>query len=168
MRGVATGLEGAAAADHLVRHRFQQLIQRHRVFPGQFDQKMRAQPGEAARVLEDWNQQRRKMEPQDAGLLVFLFHLRAEQRRYALVPFIPLGVPPLHNGPGQPPRRFPNPVGGMPAVRMADMITCAGPPDIIAMGAPKILIGGMPAARMGDMSAHGGAIALGHVTVLIG
>ncbi len=59
-------------------------------------------------------------------------------------------------------------VGGMPAVRMGDMITCAGPPDAIMKGAPKVLIGGMPAARMGDSAAHGGAIVLGHVKVLFG
>ena len=32
----------------------------------------------------------------------------------------------------------------------------------------SVLIGGMPAARMGDMTAHGGSIAAGLPTVLIG
>ncbi len=59
-------------------------------------------------------------------------------------------------------------IGGLPAVRATDMATCVGPPDMIAMGAPKVLIGGMPAARMGDSTAHGGTIVLGCFTVLIG
>jgi uncharacterized Zn-binding protein involved in type VI secretion len=33
-------------------------------------------------------------------------------------------------------------VGGMPAARMGDMATCSGPPDMIAMGCPTVLIGG--------------------------
>jgi uncharacterized Zn-binding protein involved in type VI secretion len=45
---------------------------------------------------------------------------------------------------------------------------CVGPPDVIAMGAPTVLIGGSPAARMGDMTAHGGSIVLGCFTVLVG
>jgi uncharacterized Zn-binding protein involved in type VI secretion len=55
----------------------------------------------------------------------------------------------------------------MPAARVGDMCTCAGPPDTIAMGSAKVMIGGMPAARMGDMTAHGGVIVLGAPTVLI-
>ena len=78
------------------------------------------------------------------------------------------GVVPHVGGPCLPGSNVTVLIGGMPAVRMTDMITCAGPPDMIMMGAPKILIGGMPAARMGDSSVHGGAVALGHVTVLIG
>lgn len=48
------------------------------------------------------------------------------------------------------------------------MLTCVGPPDVIAMGSATVLIGGMPAARMGDMTAHGGSIVMGLPTVLIG
>lgn len=59
-------------------------------------------------------------------------------------------------------------IGGMPAVRSTDMVTCAGPPDMLAVGAPKILIGNMPAARMGDSTVHGGTVSLGHFTVLLG
>lgn len=58
-------------------------------------------------------------------------------------------------------------IGGLPAARMTDMVTCVGPPDTIVMGAPKVLIGGMPAARMGDSTAHGGSIVLGCFTVII-
>ena len=59
-------------------------------------------------------------------------------------------------------------IGGMPAARQTDMCICVGPPDSIAMGSPTVLIGGMPAARMGDMTMHGGVIAVGCPTVLIG
>ena len=59
-------------------------------------------------------------------------------------------------------------IGGMPAACVGDVCTCVGPPDSIAMGSGTVLIGGKPAARMGDMTAHGGAIVLGCMTVLIG
>lgn len=59
-------------------------------------------------------------------------------------------------------------VGGLPAARSTDVLTCVGPPDVIAAGAPKVLIGGLPAARMGDMTGHGGSIVLGYPTVLVG
>jgi uncharacterized Zn-binding protein involved in type VI secretion len=78
------------------------------------------------------------------------------------------GVVPHVGGPCLPGSNVKILIGGLPAVRMADMVTCVGPPDMIAKGAPTILIGGMPAARMGDSTAHGGVIALGHVTVLLG
>ena len=57
---------------------------------------------------------------------------------------------------------------GLPAARMGDQATCAGPPDVIVGGAPTVLIGGRPAARMGDTTAHGGVIVTGAPTVLIG
>lgn len=59
-------------------------------------------------------------------------------------------------------------IGMIPAARVADMVTCAGPPDLIAMGSMTVLIGGMPAARMGDIHAHGGPIVMGQPTVMIG
>ena len=58
-------------------------------------------------------------------------------------------------------------IGGLPAARVSDMVTCVGPPDTIVMGSPKVLIGGLPAARMGDSTAHGGSIVLGCFTVII-
>ncbi len=58
-------------------------------------------------------------------------------------------------------------IGGLPAARVSDMVTCVGPPDTIVMGSPKVLIGGLPAARVGDSTAHGGAIVLGCFTVII-
>ncbi len=59
-------------------------------------------------------------------------------------------------------------IGGMPAARISDMVTCVGPPDTIIKGSPTVLISGMPAARMGDNTAHGGVIDLGHPTTMIG
>lgn len=58
-------------------------------------------------------------------------------------------------------------IGNIPAACVGDMVTCVGPPDVIAMGSVKVLIGGRPAARMGDPTAHGGVIVLGCPTVLI-
>ncbi|WP_439630219.1 PAAR domain-containing protein [Gemmata sp.] len=57
-------------------------------------------------------------------------------------------------------------IGGLPAARTGDQLTCVGPPDVILGGNPTALIGGQPAARMGDSTAHGGTIILGCVTVL--
>ncbi len=59
-------------------------------------------------------------------------------------------------------------IGGLPAARVGDLVTCVGPPDTIALGCFTVLIGGQPAARMGDLTAHGGSIVLGCPTVLIG
>jgi uncharacterized Zn-binding protein involved in type VI secretion len=59
-------------------------------------------------------------------------------------------------------------IGGLPAARVSDLLFCVGPPDIIVMGSATVFIGGMPAARMGDATAHGGMIASGFPTVIIG
>mgnify|MGYP003822850105 FL=1 len=59
-------------------------------------------------------------------------------------------------------------IGGMPAARVGDMLTCTGPPDTIAAGSGTVMIGGLPAARLGDSTAHGGVIILGCFTVMIG
>lgn len=56
----------------------------------------------------------------------------------------------------------------MPAARVGDMAVCVGPPDSIVKGSSTVMITGMPAARMGDSTAHGGTIALGAPTVMIG
>jgi len=78
------------------------------------------------------------------------------------------GVVPHVGGPILPPGCPLVLIGGLPAARVGDMATCAGPPDVIAMGSCTVLIGGQPAARMGDLTAHGGAIVIGLPTVLIG
>ena len=59
-------------------------------------------------------------------------------------------------------------IGGQPAARVTDMAVCAGPPDVIVNGSPTVLIEGLPAARMGDATAHGGTIASGCASVLVG
>ena len=59
-------------------------------------------------------------------------------------------------------------IGFMPAARQGDMAVCVGPPDTIAQGEPTVLIGNMPAARLGDSMQHGGVIAIGCPSVLIG
>ncbi len=59
-------------------------------------------------------------------------------------------------------------IGNLPAAVMGGMATCVGPPDTIARGSATVLIGNMPAARMGDNMAHGGVIAVGLPTVMIG
>nr|WP_295935336.1 PAAR domain-containing protein [uncultured Alistipes sp.] len=59
-------------------------------------------------------------------------------------------------------------IGNLPAAVVGDMCVCTGPPDVIVKGSSSVLIGGKPAARMGDATAHGGSIALGCPTVLIG
>lgn len=85
-------------------------------------------------------------------------------------PMVTPGLPPVPHvggpitGPGVPTVL----IGGMPAATVGDMCVCVGPPDVIAQGSTTVLIGGKPAARMGDMTAHGGSIAAGCPTVMIG
>jgi uncharacterized Zn-binding protein involved in type VI secretion len=78
------------------------------------------------------------------------------------------GVVPHVGGPVLPPGCPTVLIGNMPAARVGDMLTCVGPPDVIAMGSTTVLIGNMMAARMGDPTAHGGSIVLGLPTVMIG
>ena len=78
------------------------------------------------------------------------------------------GVVPHVGGPILPPGCPTVLIGGLPAARVSDMATCAGPPDIIVKGSATVMIGNMPAARIGDNTAHGGVIVLGCPTVMIG
>jgi uncharacterized Zn-binding protein involved in type VI secretion len=78
------------------------------------------------------------------------------------------GIVPHVGGPILPPGCPTVLIGMLPAARATDMLTCVGPPDIIAMGSPTVLIGNLMAARMGDPTAHGGVIVLGEMTVMIG
>lgn len=59
-------------------------------------------------------------------------------------------------------------IGGMPAAVVGDSASCSGPPDTIVAGSATVTIAGKPAARMDDSTAHGGSIAAGAPTVLIG
>jgi uncharacterized Zn-binding protein involved in type VI secretion len=59
-------------------------------------------------------------------------------------------------------------IGELPAARLGDIVTCAGPPSAVIKGSASVLISGQPAARMTDNTAHGGVIVGGSPTVLIG
>ena len=80
------------------------------------------------------------------------------------------GLPPIPHvggpviGPGVPTVL----IGKLPAAVVGDSATCVGPPDAIVKGSATVLIGKRPAARIGDATAHGGNIALGEPTVIIG
>jgi uncharacterized Zn-binding protein involved in type VI secretion len=78
------------------------------------------------------------------------------------------GTVPHAGGPIIPPGSTTVLIAGLPAARVGDMCTCAGPPDSIIIGSSTVLIGGMPAARMGDTTTHGGAIMAGCPTVIVG
>jgi len=78
------------------------------------------------------------------------------------------GVVPHVGGPALPPGAPTVLVGGLPALRVGDLLVCVGPPDTVAMGSGTVLIAGMPAARLGDSTAHGGTIVAGCPTVLVG
>ncbi len=87
-----------------------------------------------------------------------------------MCPMVTPGVPPVPHvgGPILPPCCPTVLIGGVFAARAGDLAVCVGPPDVIAMGSTTVLIGGQPAARMGDPTAHGGMIAVGCPTVMIG
>ncbi len=87
-----------------------------------------------------------------------------------ICPMVTPGLPPVPHvgGPILPPGKPTVLIGNMPAATMGSMCVCTGPPDSIVLGSLGVLIGGQPAARMGDMCAHGGTIAAGFPTVLIG
>ncbi len=78
------------------------------------------------------------------------------------------GLVPHVGGPVLPPGAPTVLIGGMPAARSGDALTCVGPPDAVVIGSSTVLIGGKPAARAGDATAHGGKIIAGYPTVLIG
>ena len=78
------------------------------------------------------------------------------------------GTVPHVGGPVLPPGAPTVIIGGMPAAKVGDMLTCTGPPDSIVAGSGTVMIGGSPAARQGDSTAHGGTITLGCPTVIIG
>jgi uncharacterized Zn-binding protein involved in type VI secretion len=83
-------------------------------------------------------------------------------------PMVNPGGAPHVGGPVMPPGAPTVLIEGMPAARVGDMATCAGPPDTIAAGSGTVMIGGIPAGRAGDATAHGGVIVAGSATVMIG
>jgi uncharacterized Zn-binding protein involved in type VI secretion len=78
------------------------------------------------------------------------------------------GTVPHVGGPVLPPGAPTVMIGGMPAAKVGDMLSCTGPPDTIAAGSSSVMIAGSPAARQGDSTSHGGSITLGCATVIIG
>lgn len=80
------------------------------------------------------------------------------------------GIVPHVGGPIQSPGCATVLIGGLPAARVTDQALCAGTgeSDPIVNGSVSVIIGGLPAARVNDQSAHGGTIAAGFPTVLIG
>ena len=81
------------------------------------------------------------------------------------------GTPPIPHvgGPVLPPGAVQVLIGGQAAARMGDQCVCAAsPPDAIVRGAFPVPIQNNPAARLTDQTAHGGALAAGFPTVLIG
>lgn len=59
-------------------------------------------------------------------------------------------------------------VGNVPAARVGDALACSCGLDLVSQGEQTVVFGGMPAARLGDATSHGGALAQGCPTVLIG
>ncbi len=79
------------------------------------------------------------------------------------------GVVPHVGGPILPPCAITVLISGLPAARVGDMLTCVGPPDVIALGSFTVLTVSQPQARLGDLTAHGGAIVAPCApTVLVG
>ena len=83
-------------------------------------------------------------------------------------PMVTPGGTPHVGGPILPPGCTTVMIGGLPAAKVGDMATCAGPPDTIITGSGTVFICGSPAARMGDSTSHGGTIVAGCPTVMIG
>jgi uncharacterized Zn-binding protein involved in type VI secretion len=76
---------------------------------------------------------------------------------------------PVH-GPGVVgPVTMPNIMFGMiPAARVTDICVCWGGPNPVAMGSVTVMIGMIPVARIADPTSHGGAIAMGLPSLLVG
>jgi uncharacterized Zn-binding protein involved in type VI secretion len=82
-------------------------------------------------------------------------------------PMVTVLVPHV-GGPILPPCSINVITGFLPQARITDLCVCVGPPDVIVKGSLTVLVNGLQAARMGDITAHGGTIAIGYPTVLIG
>ena len=85
-------------------------------------------------------------------------------------PMVTPGVPPVPHvgGPITGPGAVTVLIGNLPAAKAGDLAICAGPPDSIVAGSATVMVMGMPAARIGDPCAHGGKVAAGFPTVIIG
>jgi len=76
--------------------------------------------------------------------------------------------PLMPGGPVLPPGQAGVFIESLPAARMGDVCTCAGPPDAITTGSASVFIGGMKAARQTDQTAQGGTITAGASKTYIG
>ena len=58
-------------------------------------------------------------------------------------PMVTPGTPPIPHvgGPILPPGGITVLIGGQPAARMGDQCLCVGPPDVIVIGEPTVLVG---------------------------
>lgn len=84
-------------------------------------------------------------------------------------PMVTPGVPPVPHVGGPIVMGSPNVLtGSLPQARVGDQAVCVGPPDAIVLGSFTVFVNKVPAARLGDTTAHGGAIAVGLPTVIIG
>ena len=54
------------------------------------------------------------------------------------------GVVPHVGGPILPPAALNTLVCGLPQARIADVLVCVGPPDMVATGSATVLVGSMP------------------------
>ncbi|MFE3553443.1 PAAR domain-containing protein [Streptomyces sp. NPDC059193] len=83
-------------------------------------------------------------------------------------PAVPAPIPHV-GGPILPPGKPTVLIGKLPAATVGNQCVCAAPaPDMILAGSSSVMIGGLPAARQGDPTVHGGTIAAGLPTVMIG
>jgi len=81
-------------------------------------------------------------------------------------PMVTVLVPHV-GGPVLPPGAVTTLIGGQPAARVGDIVTCVGPPDVIVLGSFTVMFQGQPAAYMGSMTAHGGVVVMGYPMVMI-
>lgn len=81
-------------------------------------------------------------------------------------PMVTVLVPHV-GGPILPPGAVTVLIGGQPAARVGDIVTCVGPPDVIVLGSFTVMFQGQPAAYMGSLTAHGGAVVMGYPMVMI-
>lgn len=81
-------------------------------------------------------------------------------------PMVTVLVPHV-GGPVLPPGAVTTLIGGQPAARVGDIVTCVGPPDVIVLGSFTVMFQGQPAAYMGSLTAHGGAVVMGYPMVMI-
>jgi uncharacterized Zn-binding protein involved in type VI secretion len=81
-------------------------------------------------------------------------------------PMVTVLVPHV-GGPVLPPGAVTTLIGGQPAARVGDIVTCVGPPDVIVLGSFTVMFQGQPAAYMGSLTAHGGVVVMGYPMVMI-